>query len=42
MEKKYQNALVAFERYLTDVPFAPNAIEIRGVIERIKAALNGR
>jgi len=42
MEKKYQSALIAFERYLSDVPFAPNAVEIRGVIDRIKAALNGK
>lgn len=39
MEKRYPNALSAFEQYLTDVPQAPNAVEVRGVIERIRAAL---
>ncbi|HXU40178.1 MAG TPA: tetratricopeptide repeat protein [Blastocatellia bacterium] len=40
MEKKYVNALSAFEQYLTDVPQAPNAAAVKGVIERIKAALS--
>ena len=40
MEKKYRSAANAFEQYLTDVPLAPNAVEVRGVIERIKAALS--
>jgi cytochrome c-type biogenesis protein CcmH/NrfG len=40
MEKKYPNALSAFEQYLTDVPQAPNAVEVRGVIGRIRAALS--
>jgi len=40
IEKKYESAQRAFEQYLTDVPNAPNAIEVRTFIERIKAALN--
>jgi Flp pilus assembly protein TadD len=40
MEEKYVNALKAFEQYLTDVPLAPNAVEVRGVIERIRTALS--
>jgi len=40
MEKKYDRALFAFEQYVRDVPDAPNAAEVKGVIEKIKAALN--
>lgn len=40
LEKKYREALRAFEQYLADVPHAPNENEIRGVIEKIKSALN--
>lgn len=40
MGKKYEAALRAFEQYLTDVPQAPNAAEIDGVIKKIRAALN--
>jgi len=40
MEKKYVNALTSFEQYLTDVPQAPNAVEVRGVIERLRTALS--
>lgn len=38
-QKKYESALRAFEQYLTDIPRAPNAGELRGVIEKIRAAL---
>jgi tetratricopeptide (TPR) repeat protein len=40
MQKKYANAMKAFEQYLADVPQAPNADQVRGVIEKIKAALD--
>lgn len=40
MGKKYENALRAFEQYLTDVPQAPNSAEVEGVIKKIRAALN--
>ena len=39
IEKKYESAQQAFEQYLTDVPNAPNATEVRAFIERIKTAL---
>jgi len=39
LEKKYQSALTAFEQYLSDVPHAPNAAEVRGFIEKIKIAI---
>jgi tetratricopeptide (TPR) repeat protein len=42
MEKKYDRALVAFEQYVRDVPDAPNAAEVKGVIEKIKAVLNSK
>lgn len=38
-QKKYELAMKAFERYLTDVPNAPNKAEVSGVIAKIKAAL---
>jgi len=38
IEKKYESAQRAFEQFLTDVPNAPNANEIRAFIERIKTA----
>ncbi|MEK6303996.1 MAG: tetratricopeptide repeat protein [Acidobacteriota bacterium] len=40
IEKKYDGALRAFEQYLADVPEPPNAAQVRGVIERIRTALN--
>lgn len=40
LQRKYESARRAFEQYLTDVPKAPNAAEVRGVIEKIKAALD--
>jgi tetratricopeptide (TPR) repeat protein len=40
MGNKYEDALRAFEQYLADVPQAPNAAQIEGVIKKIKAALN--
>jgi tetratricopeptide (TPR) repeat protein len=40
MEKKYEGALKAFEQYLADVPEPPNAAQVRGVIEKIRTALN--
>jgi tetratricopeptide (TPR) repeat protein len=39
MKKDYERALRAFEQYLADVPQAPNAVEIQGVIKNIKAGL---
>jgi Flp pilus assembly protein TadD len=38
-QKKYESALRAFEQYLADIPEAPNAGELRGVIEKIRVAL---
>src|SRR5215216_6613243 len=35
MQKKFESALRAFEQYLADVPQAPNAVEIKGVIKKI-------
>jgi hypothetical protein len=32
--------MAAFEQYLIDVPQAPNAAEVRSVIEKIKKALS--
>ncbi len=40
IQQRYELALHAFEQYLKDVTAAPNAAQIKGVIERIKAALN--
>lgn len=40
MRKNYESALQAFEQYLADVPKAPNAAEVAGVVKRIKVALN--
>jgi len=42
MEEKYEKALAAFEQYLADVPAAPNAAEIQGVIGRIRKALSSK
>ena len=39
-EQKLEPALRAFEQYLKDVPAAPNAEQVKSVIEKIKAALN--
>lgn len=39
INKKYEKAMAAFEQYLADVPQAPNAAEVRGVIAKIKSAL---
>ena len=38
-QKKWESAQRCFEQYLVDVPAAPNATEVRGVIERIRVAL---
>ena len=38
-QKKYESALGGFEQYLSDLPQAPNAAELRGVLEKIRAAL---
>lgn len=38
-QQKYEAALRAFEQFLQDVPAAPNAAQIKEVIEKIKAAL---
>lgn len=40
MQKNYEGALKAFEQYLADVPKAPNQVEVEGVVNKIKAALN--
>ncbi|HXG90991.1 MAG TPA: tetratricopeptide repeat protein [Blastocatellia bacterium] len=40
IEKKYEAAMRAFEQYLTDVPQAPNAKEVRAFIEKIRNALD--
>ncbi len=42
MQQKYELALRAFEQYLKDVPAAPNAAQIKEVIEKIKVALKGK
>lgn len=39
-QKRFANAMAAFEKYLADVPQAPNASEVQGVINKIRAALN--
>jgi Flp pilus assembly protein TadD len=38
--KRYDRALMAFEQYLNDVPEAPNAVELRGVIAKMRLALD--
>jgi len=40
MRQNFESALQAFEQYLADVPKAPNAAEIEGVVKKIKIALN--
>jgi len=40
MEKKYENAMRAFEQYLADVPKAPNAAQVQALVQKIKAALD--
>jgi tetratricopeptide (TPR) repeat protein len=40
MTGKYESAMRAFEQYLADVPKAPNAAEVRALIDKIKAALS--
>ena len=40
MQGKYDLAIQAFERYLKDVPSAPNAAQVREAIDRMKVALN--
>jgi tetratricopeptide (TPR) repeat protein len=40
MEKKYENAMRAFEQYLADVPQAPNAAQVQALVEKIRTALN--
>jgi tetratricopeptide (TPR) repeat protein len=39
-QQKLEPALRAFEQYLKDVPAAPNAGQVKSVIEKIRAALN--
>jgi superkiller protein 3 len=39
MQQKYESAMKAFEQYLSDIPNAPNAAQVREVVERIKTAL---
>ncbi|MGI9069067.1 MAG: tetratricopeptide repeat protein [Pyrinomonadaceae bacterium] len=38
-QEKYKPALRAFEQYLIDVPNAPNLVQVRSAIEKIKAAM---
>lgn len=38
-QQKYELGLRAFEQYLADVPTAPNAAQIRDVIEKLKATM---
>jgi tetratricopeptide (TPR) repeat protein len=38
MQQKPAAALKAFDQYLKDVPAAPNAVQIKAEIERLKAA----
>lgn len=38
-QQKYEPALKSFEQYLADVPAAPNAAQIKQVIEQLKAKL---
>lgn len=40
IQKNYEDAMKAFEQYLADVPKAPNRIEVEGVVNKIKVALN--
>ena len=40
MRQNFESALRAFEQYLADVPKAPNAAEVEGVVKKIKVALN--
>lgn len=40
IRKNYEEAMKAFEQYLADVPKAPNRIEVEGVVNKIKVALN--
>ena len=42
IQKKYEKAMRAYEQYLADVPKAPNASDVRAVIERIKEAGTAR
>lgn len=39
MTKKYESARRAFEQYLMDVPKAPNEVEVKALIEKIKSAI---
>lgn len=40
LTKRYDNAMRAFEQYLVDVPEAPNADVVRGLINKIKTAIS--
>ena len=39
-QQKYELAMRAFEQYLKDVPRAPNSVQVQGVIDNLKVALN--
>ena len=41
-QQKYEAALRAFEKFLQDVPSAPNAAQIKEVVEKIKTALKAK
>lgn len=40
LTKRYESAMRAFEQYLADVPSAPNAAQVRGLVDKIKSAIN--
>lgn len=42
LQQKYDLSLRAFEQYLKDMPNAPNAAEVKSLVEKIKAALGSR
>ncbi|HEX4946670.1 MAG TPA: hypothetical protein VFZ34_08410, partial [Blastocatellia bacterium] len=39
LQQKYNLSLRAFEQYLKDVPNAPNATQVKDVIEKLRASL---
>lgn len=40
LELKYELAILAFERYLKDMPNAPNATQVKDAIEKMRVAVN--
>ena len=39
LQQKYELSQLAFEQYLKDMPDAPNAAQVRSLVEKIKAAM---